>query len=60
MNEKAIFEIAEHIRAVYTSTWPKFFPLFGTRRMPPKEITQCYEYKMFKEECPELCRLAEE
>lgn len=51
MNEKAIFEIGDIVRARRKGWTMKL--------MTAKEITECFEYKAFKREHPELCRLAE-
>lgn len=53
MNEEVIFEIAGILHIGYRG-------LFRRSRLTPKEITECYEYKMFKEQYPKLCKLAEE
>lgn len=50
MNEKAIFEIGDIIRVRYS---------FTGKKLTAKELTECYEYKYFKKEHPELCLLAE-
>lgn len=59
MNKKAIFEIGNIIHVRYKGSYN---PLnwFTSLTLTPKEITQTMEYNMFKEENPELCKLAEE
>lgn len=51
MNDKAIFEIGNIIHVKYN--------LIPPRRLTTKEIIKTYEYKIFKKQNPELCRLAE-
>lgn len=50
MNEKAILEIADIIRA--KRNWK-------LQLLSAKEILGTYEYKMFKRKYPELCHLIE-
>ena len=50
MNEKAIFEIGDIIH-VRRGKWFK--------KLSAQGITESYEYQMFKEACPELCKFAE-
>ena len=54
MNEEAIYEIGDiiHVR----NTVDKRTLL---RKLTPKEITESWEYKMFKKHHPTLCKLAE-
>jgi len=52
MNDKAIFEIGDIIHV-------KWKNIVNRERYTPKEIIESYEYKLFKEEHPELCWLAE-
>jgi hypothetical protein len=56
MNSKAIHEIGDIIRI--RNSWAWKLPFFN-RKLSPEEIMDSYEYKAFKESCPELCRLAE-
>jgi len=56
MNEKAIFEIGDIISVRYKSKWG----FYNRQKLTPKEITESVEYKHFKENNPELCRIAEE
>ncbi len=53
MNKKAMFEIGDIIGVRYKSG------LFNRTLLTPEEITKSYEYKMFKESNPKLCRLVE-
>ena len=56
MNEKAIFEIGNFLRIKY-----KFDILrFKRENLTSNEIIKTGEYKIFKKQNPELCRLAEE
>ena len=51
MNEKAIFEIGNiiHVRRS-----------LSLRLLTAKEIIESYEYKMFKKQYPEICKLVED
>lgn len=51
VNEKAIFEIGNliHVR----KNWK-------LQKLSAQEIIMSYEYKMFKKDNPELCKLAEQ
>ena len=61
MNEKAIFEIGNIIHVRYKGTLNPFELIFGEKvRLTPEEITESVDYKWFKEDNPELCKLAEE
>ncbi len=50
MEEKAIYEIGKLIHVL--RKW-------NFKKLTAKEIMNSYEYKMFKEEHPKLCKLAE-
>ena len=51
MNKKAVLEIGSLIHVTRTLLFKK---------LPLEEIINSYEYQKFKEQNPELCRLAEE
>ncbi len=51
MNEKVIYEIGKLIHVL--RKW-------NLKKLSPEEIVDSYEYKMFKKEYPELCKLVEE
>ncbi|MBU3916802.1 hypothetical protein KKA14_14825 [bacterium] len=52
MEEKAIFEIGNIIHIRYKG-------IFNRTKLTAKEITESYEYKQFKKDYPELCKLVE-
>ena len=57
MNEKAIFEIGDIIHTRYGK--PYKFLIFDGTKLTPEKIIETYEYKQFKKQNPELCKLAE-